>query len=38
VSVDVRDRPDLARKYGVALVPTVIRIAADGRVLQQVAG
>jgi hypothetical protein len=37
VSVDVRDRPDLARKYGVALVPTVIRIAADGRVLQQVA-
>ena len=38
VSVDVRDRPDLARKYGVALVPTVVRIAADGRVLQQVAG
>lgn len=38
VSVDVRNRPDLARKYGVALVPTVIRIAADGRVLQQVAG
>ena len=25
VSVDVRDRPDLARKYGVALVPTVAR-------------
>jgi hypothetical protein len=38
VSVDVRDRPDLARKYGVALVPTVVHIAADGRVLQQVAG
>ncbi|MGH2418668.1 MAG: DUF4395 family protein [Candidatus Limnocylindria bacterium] len=38
ISVDVRDRPDLARKYGVALVPTVVRIAADGRVLQQVAG
>jgi hypothetical protein len=38
VSVDVRDRPDLARKYGVALVPTVMRVAADGRVLQQVAG
>ncbi len=38
VSVDVRDRPDLARKYGVALVPTVIRIGADGRVIQQVAG
>jgi Domain of unknown function (DUF4395) len=38
VSVDVRDRPDLARRYGVALVPTVVRVAADGRVLQQVAG
>jgi hypothetical protein len=38
VSVDVRLRPDLARKYGVALVPTVVRVAADGRVLQQVAG
>ncbi len=38
VSVDVRDRPDLARKYGVALVPTVLRVAADGRVLHQVAG
>jgi hypothetical protein len=38
VSVDVRNRPDLARKYGVALVPTVVRVAADGRVLQQVAG
>ncbi len=33
VRVDVRDRPDLARKYGVALVPTVIRVARDGRVL-----
>lgn len=38
VSVDVRDRPDLARKYGVALVPTVVRVASDGRVLEQVAG
>ncbi|MDQ3689973.1 MAG: DUF4395 family protein [Chloroflexota bacterium] len=38
VSVDVRDRPDLARKYGVALVPTVLRVAADGRVLHQAAG
>lgn len=37
VRVDVRERPDLARKYGVALVPTVVRVAADGRVLQQVA-
>jgi hypothetical protein len=38
VSVDVRDRPDLARKYGVALVPTLVRVAADGRVLHQFAG
>ena len=38
VSVDVRERPDLARKYGVALVPTVVRVAADGRVVQLVAG
>jgi hypothetical protein len=38
VSVDVRSRPDLARKYGVALVPTVVRVAADGTVLHQVAG
>ena len=33
VRVDVRARPDLARKYGVALVPTVVRVAPDGRVL-----
>lgn len=38
IAVDVRDRPDLARKYGVALVPTLVRVAPDGRVLQQVAG
>ena len=38
VSVDVRDRPDLARKYGVALVPTVVRVTGDGHVLQQTAG
>jgi hypothetical protein len=38
VSVDVRERPDLARKYGIALVPTVIRVAADGRVLREAAG
>ena len=38
VRVDVRDRPDLARKYGVALVPTVVRVSADGRVVAQAAG
>ncbi|MCV0402894.1 MAG: DUF4395 family protein [Chloroflexi bacterium] len=38
ISVDVRDRPDLARKYGVALVPTVVRVASDGSVIGQAAG
>jgi hypothetical protein len=38
LSIDVRERPDLARKYGVALVPTVLRVAADGRVVGQDAG
>ena len=28
----------IARKYGVALVPTVVRVTGDGRVLQQTAG
>jgi hypothetical protein len=38
VSVDVRDRPDLARRYGIALVPTVLRVAGDGRVVREDAG
>ncbi|HEX2766757.1 MAG TPA: DUF4395 family protein [Candidatus Limnocylindria bacterium] len=37
VRVDVRERPDLARKYGVALVPTVVRIGRDGEVIGSVA-
>lgn len=32
VSVDVRARPDLARRYGVALVPTLAHLAADGSI------
>jgi hypothetical protein len=32
VTVDVRDRPDLARKYGIAIVPTAFSVGADGRV------
>jgi hypothetical protein len=32
VTVDVRARPHLARKYGVALVPTLAHVARDGRV------
>ena len=37
VTVDVRDRPDLARKYGIAVVPTVFAVAADGTVLERLA-
>lgn len=33
VRVDVRERPDLARKYGVALVPTIVRVGHDGEVI-----
>ena len=32
VTVDVRERPDLARKYGIAIVPTAFSVGADGRV------
>lgn len=37
LTLDVRDRPDLARKYGIAVVPTVFRIAPDGAVLERLA-
>jgi hypothetical protein len=37
VVVDVRERPDLARKYGIAVVPTVLAVAADGAVLERLA-
>jgi hypothetical protein len=37
LKLDVSDRPDLARKYGVAVVPTVLRVAADGAVLERLA-
>lgn len=37
LKLDVSDRPDLARKYGVAIVPTVLRVAADGSVLARLA-
>lgn len=38
VLVDVSRRPDLARKYGVAVVPLAVRVAADGRVVAVVDG
>jgi len=37
VTLDVRDRPDLAHKYGIAVVPTVLALAADGTVLERLA-
>jgi uncharacterized protein DUF4395 len=37
LKLDVSDRPDLARKYGVAVVPTVLRVAPDGAVLERLA-
>jgi hypothetical protein len=37
LKLDVSDRPDLARKYGVAVVPTVLRVAGDGAVLERLA-
>ena len=37
VKVDVRERPDLARKYGIAVVPTIFAVAADGAVLTRLA-
>jgi hypothetical protein len=37
LTFDVSDRPDLARKYGVAVVPTVLKVAPDGAVLERLA-
>lgn len=38
VTVDVRERPDLARKYGIALVPTAVSVTAEGRVTARLVG
>jgi hypothetical protein len=38
VSVDVRERPDLARKYGVDVVPTAVAIDQAGTVTARLAG
>ncbi|MGH2974238.1 MAG: DUF4395 family protein [Solirubrobacterales bacterium] len=37
VKLDVRKRPELARKYGIAVVPAVFAVRADGRVLERLA-
>jgi hypothetical protein len=36
--VDVSERPDLGRKYGIDLVPFAVQVDLDGRVLARVAG
>jgi Domain of unknown function (DUF4395) len=36
-AIDVSDHPELARKYGVAVVPTVVAVAGDGTVLERLA-
>lgn len=36
--IDVRARPDLARKYGIALVPTLARVNPDGGVTRWMVG
>jgi hypothetical protein len=38
VTVDVRERRDLAHKYGIALVPTAVAVGVDGRVVEWLAG
>ena len=37
IKLDVRERPELARKYGVAIVPTVVAVASNGEVLERLA-
>ena len=37
ITVDVRRRPDLARKYGVGIVPTAVAVAADGAITARLA-
>jgi hypothetical protein len=37
LTLDVRQHPEVARKYGIAVVPTVFRIGSDGAVLQRLA-
>jgi hypothetical protein len=37
VVIDISQRPELARKYGVAIVPTVVAVSDDGTVVQRLA-
>ena len=37
VRIDVRERPDLARKYGIAIVPAVFAVTGQGEVTERLA-
>jgi hypothetical protein len=37
VTVDVKDHPELARKYGIAVVPPVVAVGPDGGVVERLA-
>lgn len=37
LTVDVSKRPELARKYGITIVPTVLAVSGDGAVLERLA-
>ena len=37
VKVNVKARPELARKYGIAIVPTVVAVSSEGVVLERLA-
>jgi hypothetical protein len=37
VTLDLREHPELGRKYGIAIVPTVLAVAGDGTVLERLA-
>ncbi len=38
VTIDVSKQPELARKYGVQVVPTAVAVSREGRVIARVAG
>jgi len=38
VTVDVSQRPEIARKYGISVVPTALAVSADGSVSLLLAG
>jgi hypothetical protein len=38
ITIDVSRRPELARRYGIAYVPTAVAVDRDGRVIDRIAG